>query len=120
MVLKGLAEDGGLFIPHEIPSLPDDFSVSWKNKTFDQLAISVLSLFISPTEIPTKDLQGIVERSCSTFRVPDVTPLVTLDGKERLHLLELFHGPTFAFKDVALQFLGNRPGKQGRYHLTSV
>lgn len=48
-----------------------------------------------------------MNKSYSTFRAPDVTPLVTLDQEKQLYLLELFHGPTFAFKDVALQLLGN-------------
>lgn len=64
-------------------------------------------MYISPKEIPRDDLASIVQRSYATFRDPDITPLVTLDEKDNLHLLELFHGPTFAFKDVALQFLGN-------------
>ena len=64
-----------------------------------------MSLYISPEEIPAKDLKGIIDRSYSTFRAPETTPLVQLLGNH--YLLELFHGPTFAFKDVALQFLGN-------------
>ena len=52
-------------------------------------------------------MKDIIHRSYATFRAQDVTPLITLDEKKHLHLLELFHGPTFAFKDVALQFVGN-------------
>ena len=52
-------------------------------------------------------MRDIIARSYSTFRIPDVTPLVKLDEKRNLDLLELFHGVTFAFKDIALQFLGN-------------
>ena len=66
-----------------------------------------MSLYISPSEIPAEDLKDIINRSYSTFRHPERTPVVELDGKQNLYLLELFHGPTFAFKDVALQFLGN-------------
>lgn len=90
-----------------------------------------MSLYVSPTEIPPEDLKDIIKRSYSTFRHSERTPLVALDGQCNLHLLELFHGPTFAFKDVALQFLGNlfeyflvrkNKGKQGkdRHHLTVV
>jgi threonine synthase len=86
-------------------------------------------LYISPDEIPREDLKGIIDRSYSTFRAPETTPLRHLH--DQLHLLELFHGPTFAFKDVALQFLGNlfeyflvrkNVGKTGadRHHLTVV
>ncbi|KAI9792919.1 MAG: threonine synthase [Peltula sp. TS41687] len=107
VVLKGLASDGGLFIPEGIPPLPSDWIASWRDLSFPDLAFKVLSLYISPEEIPSSDLQAIIQRSYSTFRVTAVTPLITLDEGSNLHLLELFHGPTFAFKDVALQFLGN-------------
>ncbi|TKX19711.1 threonine synthase [Elsinoe australis] len=107
VVLKGLASDGGLFIPEEIPSLPSDWQTKWANYSFQELAFEIFSLYISPSEVPPADLKSIVDRSYSTFRSEQVTPIVTLDESKNLHLLELFHGPTFAFKDVALQFLGN-------------
>lgn len=131
MVLKGLAEDGGLFIPQEIPSLPADWSSAWPNWSFPELAFRIFSLYVSPSEISPEDLRTIVDKSYSTFRTPEVTPLHTLDESKNLHILELFHGPTFAFKDVALQFLGNlfeyflirrNQGKAGaaREHLTVI
>ncbi|KAJ4367356.1 threonine synthase [Neocucurbitaria cava] len=131
VVLKGLASDGGLFIPEEIPTLPDHWASSWKDLSFEDLAFEIFSLYISPSEIPPADLKNIIHRSYSTFRAKDVTPTVTLDKEKNIHLLELFHGPTFAFKDVALQFLGNlfeyflvrrNQGKTGRdrEHLTVV
>ena len=67
--------------------------------------MAILSLYISPNEISTEELRGLVEKSYATFRHPDVTPLKKLSDKT--FILELFHGPTFAFKDVALQLLGN-------------
>ena len=102
-MLKGLASDGGLYIPEQIPSATE--WQSWKDLSFSDLALEVLSLYISPTEIPREDLKGIIDRSYSTFRAPETAPLKHLH--DNLYLLELFHGPTFAFKDVALQFLGN-------------
>ena len=128
-VLKGLASDGGLFIPHSIPPLPADALSSWSNLSFQSLALEILSLYISPQEIPREDLKDLIDRSYSTFRVDEVTPLVGLIPDENIYLLELFHGPTYAFKDVALQFLGNlfeyflqieNKGKSGkdRDHLT--
>jgi threonine synthase len=66
-----------------------------------------MSLYISPEEIARNDLIKLVEKSYSTFRSKQVAPLVTLNKGKKLHLLELFHGPTYAFKDVALQFVGN-------------
>ena len=61
--------------------------------------------YISPDEISRDELRALVEKSYSTFRHPEVTPLHKLNDKT--YILELFHGPTFAFKDVALQLLGN-------------
>lgn len=127
VVLKGLASDGGLYIPEDVPKA-DDWQ-SWKDLSFNDLAYRVMSLYISPSEIPPQDLKDIIAKSYSTFRSTETTPLVHL--KDNLHLLELFHGPTFAFKDVALQFLGNlfeyflvrkNEGKTGkdRHHLTVV
>jgi threonine synthase len=101
--LRGLATDGGLYIPEQIPQAAS--WESWKDLSFSDLAYEILSLYISPAEIPSADLKDIVNRSYSTFRSEHVTPLINLDGNH--HLLELFHGPTFAFKDVALQFVGN-------------
>lgn len=69
------------------------------------LSTEILSLYISSEEISRTELRGLVEKSYKTFRHPDVTPLHKLDDKT--YILELFHGPTFAFKDVALQLLGN-------------
>ncbi|PKS12162.1 hypothetical protein jhhlp_001460, partial [Lomentospora prolificans] len=127
VVLKGLASDGGLYIPEDVPKAND--WQSWKDLSFNDLAYEVMSLYISPSEIPPQDLKDIIARSYATFRSTETTPLVHL--KDNLHLLELFHGPTFAFKDVALQFLGNlfeyflvrkNEGKTGkdRHHLTVV
>ena len=107
VVLKGLATDGGLFIPEAIPSLLSNWQNQWRHLSFADLAYEILSLYISDSEIPSADLKDILHRSYSTFRLPSITPLITLNKSKNLHLLELFHGPTFAFKDVALQFLGN-------------
>ena len=67
--------------------------------------MEVLSLYISNEEISRKELKVLVDKSYKSFRHPDVTPLKKLN--DSLFVLELFHGPTFAFKDVALQLLGN-------------
>ncbi|GAB0135931.1 hypothetical protein EsDP_00004252 [Epichloe bromicola] len=127
VVLRGLATDGGLYIPEQIPHATS--WESWKDLSFSDLAYEILSLYISSSEIPSVDLKEIINRSYSTFRNDEVTPLVHLQGNH--YLLELFHGPTFAFKDVALQFVGNlfeyflvrkNEGKTGRdrHHLTVV
>lgn len=104
-VLQGLAPDGGLYIPTRIADAPQDFDAKWRSKSFPDLALEILSLYIDPKEIPREDLKELVHRSYSTFRHDDVTPVTKLG--DHLYLLELFHGPTYAFKDVALQFVGN-------------
>ncbi|KIV87480.1 threonine synthase [Exophiala sideris] len=106
VVLKGLASDGGLFHPHDVPDVGSKY-LDWKDLSFPELAYQVMRLYIDEHEISNAELKSIVDRSYSTFRHPDTVPLVALDEKKSLYLLELFHGPTFAFKDVALQFLGN-------------
>ena len=117
-VLQGLATDRGLLVPEVIPSFPADAPEKWRGLSFQDLAFEVMSLYIGPNDVPPEKLKDIIARSYGTFRDADVTPTVPIcDG---MHTLELFHGPTFAFKDVALQFLGNlfehllsvRPGKK--------
>ena len=108
-MLTGLAPNGGLFVPAEVPQLPANWQTEWANLSFSELSHRVLSLYIpeDPAQggIPSADLQKVINKSYSTFRHEDTTPLVRLDEKE--WCLELWHGPTFAFKDVALQLLGN-------------
>jgi threonine synthase len=101
-VMMGLADDGGLLLPESIPALtPGDIEVLG-HLDYPELAFQILSLFAE--DIPSIDLKELVDRSYSTFIHPEVTPLVHRDG---VYILELFHGPTLAFKDVALQLLGN-------------
>ncbi|KAK0199242.1 tryptophan synthase beta subunit-like PLP-dependent enzyme [Desarmillaria ectypa] len=104
-VLTGLAPNGGLYIPVDIPSLPADWETDWKDYSFVDLSVAVLSLYISREEISELELRDLVAKSYAGFRHPDVTPLKKLD--ENKYILELWHGPTWAFKDVALQLLGN-------------
>ncbi|RLB67003.1 MAG: threonine synthase [Deltaproteobacteria bacterium] len=101
-VMMGLAEDGGLLLPETIPHLtPGDLDALAK-LAYPELAFQVMSYFIE--DIPAADLKTMIDRAYSSFTHPDITPVVHQDG---LYILELFHGPTLAFKDVALQFLGN-------------
>ncbi len=98
----GLADDGGLLLPRTIPRIGSDTFASWQKLSYADLAFEVMSRFID--DIPVSDLKDIINRSYATFTTKDVTPLVHHGD---LHILELFHGPTLAFKDIALQFLGN-------------
>ena len=97
----GLADDGGLLVPEFIPDVSAELD-AWQGYSYSQLALEVMSRFID--DIPRPALQQIIDRSYGTFSVPAVTPIVPL-GQD--YVLELFHGPTLAFKDIALQFLGN-------------
>ena len=99
-VLMGLASDGGLLLPEAYPQVGDKLS-AWRNLPYQDLAFEVMRLFA--TDIPEDTLRGIIQRSYATFSNPEVTPVRPVGD---IHILELFHGPTLAFKDVALQFLG--------------
>ena len=108
-VLQGLAPNGGLYVPAEIPALPCDWQTAWADLSFVDLSHRLVSLFVPPTEaeggIPPEDLHKLISKSYASFRHPDVSPLHRVSEHE--WCLELWHGPTFAFKDVALQLLGN-------------
>ncbi|MGL1931399.1 MAG: threonine synthase [Desulfotalea sp.] len=101
-VMMGLAEDGGLLLPRTIPRIDNSTLETWKNLNYPELAFEVMSRFID--DIPSTDLKDLIDASYTSFASDETTPLV---HKGDLHILELFHGPTLAFKDVALQFLGN-------------
>src|SRR3989339_1747228 len=101
-VMMGLGDDGGLLLPVAIPEISADTVAQWRGLSYPELAFAVLSRFID--DIPTDDLRELVAKSYSTFNHREIVPLVKQGDA---HILELFHGPTLAFKDVALQFLGN-------------
>ncbi|OIJ19297.1 threonine synthase [Anaerobacillus alkalidiazotrophicus] len=103
-VLMGLATDGGLLVPEKIPQIPNEKMKTISKLSYQELAYEIISHYVDG-EIPEKDLKELIEKSYGTFRDPEVTPLQKI--KDDMYVLELFHGPTFAFKDVALQFLGN-------------
>jgi len=95
-----------LYIPEHIPTLPPRWQEDWAAYSFVDLSVALLSLYISPDELSHEELRALVSRSyTTTFRHPDIAPLTKLSDNE--FILELFHGPTYSFKDVALQLLGN-------------
>lgn len=104
MFLMGLGEDGGLIVPETIPSISRQQLEKWAGLSYEDLMFEIFSLFTNE-EIPEQELKTLIKDSYAGFTSPDVLPLTTLN--DSLHVLELFHGPTFAFKDVALQFMGN-------------
>ena len=102
VVLAGLARDGGLYVPEVWPVLSPDAIASFASKSFAEIAVDVIHPFTGG-EISRSDLSRMAEEAYATFNVPEVTPLRRL--KPGLTVLELFHGPTLAFKDVAMQLL---------------
>lgn len=104
VVLTGLAPDGGLYVPENIPSFSKEEIASWASLSYQELALKVMSPFVADS-IPEADLKDLIDRSYASFRHEAIVPLVQTGHNE--WILELFQGPTLAFKDVALQFLGN-------------
>ncbi len=104
VVLTGLASDGGLYVPETIPSFSKEEIASWAGLNYRDLAYKVILPFVED-EIPREDLKDIIDRSYDAFRHNAIAPLIQTGQSE--WILELFQGPTLAFKDFALQFLGN-------------
>lgn len=102
-VFEGLAPDGGLIVPDQVPDVSTRYK-GWSKLPFDELAFEIASLYCGTEEVPSDVLRDLMKRSYATFTDAQVVPTVQLGD---LHIMELFHGPTFAFKDVALQALGN-------------
>ena len=101
ILFQGLSKDGGLFLPHEWPLLDIN---TLKNTTYEELAMEVIHPYVA-NEISKNDLKKIIDDSYKYFSNPKIAPVTTIEQNK--YILELFYGPTFAFKDYALQFLGN-------------
>ena len=99
---KALLPDGGLYLPESFPDL-GAFPEQWEGLAYPELCFEFFSLFA--TDVDAKVLRRVIERSYSTFSHSQIAPIVELS--ENCKVLELFHGPTLAFKDFALQLLGN-------------
>ncbi len=100
-VMMGLATDGGLLVPQVIPDVTDQLKL-WSQKSYSELAYEIIRLFAD--DIPEVDLRRLIDTSYSSFADSRITPIKKVGD---LYILELFHGPTLAFKDIALQLLGN-------------
>jgi threonine synthase len=100
VLLTGLARDGGLYVPERWPALPGGWAAP---KPYAERAEEVMAPYVEGT-LERSELRSMVGAAYATFDHPDVCPIVELEPG--LHLLELFHGPTLAFKDVALQLVG--------------
>lgn len=101
-LLAGLARDGGLYVPSEWPTMKKKEIRALRGKTYQEVAFEVLYRFTGG-EIPEKDFRSMIDAAYATFRHPAVAPLVQTGPNS--FILELFHGTTLAFKDVAMQLL---------------
>ena len=99
VLLAGLARDGGLYVPDAWPTLPDLTG----RTTYEDVAAAVVGCFVGD-DLSADEVATLCGDAYATFRHPAVAPLVQIDDQQ--WLLELFHGPTLAFKDIALQLVG--------------
>ena len=101
-VLSGLASDGGLYLPESWPQISPAEIAGFAGKPYADVAFAIISRFVGG-EISDAALKAIIDAAYATFRHPSVTPILEIAPGH--FVLELFHGPTLAFKDVAMQFL---------------
>ena len=101
-VAQGLAPDGGLYLPEKFPDLSQKID-EWEELDYPSLCVEFFRFFA--TDLPSVDLENCVNSAYAGFTNKDTAPLIELS--DHLKCLELFHGPTLAFKDFALQLLGN-------------
>ncbi len=113
ILLEGLAPDGGLYLPESYPKIDDATLTRWRGLNYADLAFEILSLYI--TDIPADDLRTLVRKTYTPaiFGTAEITPLKALDravdseNRTDVYLQALSNGPTLAFKDMAMQLLGN-------------
>ncbi|SAL63549.1 threonine synthase [Caballeronia arvi] len=105
VLMEGLAPDGGLYVPATYPKVDDTTLRHWRSLSYAELALQIVSLYID--DIPAHELRAIIASTYTpeVFGSAQIVPLQRLD--ESTALLNLSNGPTFAFKDIAMQFLGN-------------
>ena len=101
--LKGLAPDGGLFIPKKIPFYSLEELWKMKSLTYNELAEKIIIEFCG-NEFNKNEIKDLISNSYKNFRTKDIVKIIKLNN---INLLELFHGPTLAFKDIAMQVIGN-------------
>ena len=102
-MLTGLARDGGLYVPEEVPTLTQPQIAAMAGKSYEEVAFDVMRPFIGDT-FTDPEFKGLIAQAYAGFGHAARAPLVQLDSNH--YLLELFHGPTLAFKDFAMQLIG--------------
>ena len=101
ILFQGLSKDGGLFLPIQWPNIS---ITELKGKTYQEIAYLIIKPYLED-EISDDQLSSIINKTYKNFNHDMIAPLVHIDKNK--YILELFYGPTLAFKDYALQFLGN-------------
>ena len=119
VLLAGLAPDGGLYVPETWPQLTHDELLALRGSSYAEIAFAVIKPFAGG-EIEDAQLRAMIDEAYATFAHKAVVPLKQLDANH--WLMELFHGPTLAFKDVAMQLLARlmdhalQRRRQARHH----
>ena len=104
VVLTGLAPDGGLYVPETLPTFSQEEIASWAGLSYQDMAFKIMQPFVAGA-LSDEEFKQLIAEAYSTFRHAAIAPLVQTGHNE--WILELFQGPTLAFKDFALQFLGH-------------
>ena len=107
VIFEGLAPDGGLYVPEIWPKLEKKTLSRFSEMSYQQIAFEVISPYID-SSLSDDELKNIIDKAYSSFDHPEITPLNKINDSK--YLLELFHGPTYAFKDVAMQFISQLMG----------
>ena len=105
VLLNGLSTDGGLYVPNKLPKIKNEDLIKFKHLSYSELAFEITKDFVISDEISKNDYWYIVKKTYGKEFGKDIISMENLNDKE--YILNLFHGPTFAFKDYALQLLGN-------------
>ncbi len=103
-IVKGLADNGGLYVPEKFPTVTQDEMNAMAEMNYAERAAFVLGKYLAE-ELGEDFLKEACAKAYSTFEGKDPVPLVKIDGQQHFYVLELFHGPTCAFKDIALTLL---------------
>jgi len=105
VLFSGYAKDGGLYFPEQIPKISMETLQSWQKLSYPEIVANIMGMFIDESEIAKDDLQDVIQKSFAKFGDP-ASPIQIARLQNNLNIAELFHGPTLAFKDLALGVVG--------------